>query len=109
MPDGWWRDRAGAAARLRDNLAGLPTSGLPGLLGPIEVILVLEGKARNVPQSPGGVRIERATGSGDDKIVDLVRGTTPARRTVVVTADRGLRERVTALGAEVRGPSSVPR
>jgi hypothetical protein len=27
----------------------------------------------------------------------------------VVTADRGLRERVTALGAEVRGPSSVPR
>jgi hypothetical protein len=28
---------------------------------------------------------------------------------VVVTADRGLRDRVTSLGAEVRGPSSIPR
>jgi hypothetical protein len=109
VPDGWWRDRAGAAARLRDRLAPLRATGLPELPGPIEILLVVEGKARDVAQVADGVRIERAARSGDDKIVDLVRGEGGDRRTVVITADRGLRERVTALGAEVRGPSGVPR
>ena len=109
VPDGWWRDRAGAAARLRDRLAAVPAAGLGDVPAPVEVILVVEGKARDIPQSPGGVRVERATGSGDDKIIDLVRGEHADRRTVVVTADRGLRERALALGAEVRGPSAVPR
>ncbi|MFC4065381.1 hypothetical protein [Actinoplanes subglobosus] len=109
VPDGWWRDRAGAAARLRDSLAAVPASGVPGVPGPVEVVLVVEGRARDIPETPGGVRVERASGSGDDKIVDLVRATAASRRTVVVTADRGLRDRVTTLGAEVRGPSAVPR
>jgi hypothetical protein len=109
VPDGWWRDRAGAAVRLRDSLATVPATGLPGVPAPVEVLLVVEGKARDIPQGPPGVRVERAAGSGDDKIVDLVRETTATRRTVVVTADRGLRDRVIALGAEVRGPSTVPR
>ncbi|SFE76059.1 hypothetical protein SAMN05421541_103439 [Actinoplanes philippinensis] len=109
VPDGWWRDRAGAAIRLRDSLAAVPAAGLPDVPAPVEVVLVVEGKARDIPQDPGGVRIERAPGSGDDKIVDLVRETAATRRTIVVTADRGLRDRVTVLGAEVRGPSSVPR
>jgi len=30
-PDGWWRDRAGAALRLRDQLAPLVTDGITGL------------------------------------------------------------------------------
>jgi rRNA-processing protein FCF1 len=51
----------------------------------------------------------RAPGSGDDAIVALVAAEAPDRRVVVVTADRGLRARVTQLGAEVRGPSSIPR
>ncbi|MEV6300384.1 hypothetical protein AB0M02_13345 [Actinoplanes sp. NPDC051861] len=109
VPDGWWRDRAGAAVRLRDNLAAVPAAGLPDLPGPVEVVLVVEGRARDIPQAPGGVRIERAPGSGDDKIVDIVRGEHSGRRVVVVTADRGLRARVAALGAELRGPTSVPR
>ena len=107
-PDGWWRDRAGAAERLRDALRNINSEGLSDLPAPVEVVLVVEGKARDT--APGeGVRVERAPGSGDDKIVEVVAAEGTDRRVVVVTADRGLRERVTALGAEVRGPSSVPR
>jgi hypothetical protein len=107
-PDGWWRDRAGAAERLRDALRNINDEGLSDLPAPVEVVLVVEGKARDI--APGeGVRVERAPGSGDDKIVEVVAAEGTDRRVVVVTADRGLRERVTALGAEVRGPSSVPR
>ncbi|AEV86170.1 IgA FC receptor [Actinoplanes sp. SE50] len=109
VPDGWWRDRAGAAARLRDNLAPIPAAGLGGLPGPVELILVVEGKARDIPAATAGVRIARAPGSGDDRIVDLVHAEQGSRHIVVITADRGLRDRVTALGAEVRGPSAVPR
>src|SRR5690349_3310494 len=109
VPDGWWRDRAGAAIRLRDRLAAVAPTGLSDIPGPVEVTLVVEGKARDIPQADNGVRVERASGSGDDKIADIVRAEAPVRRTVVITADRGLRDRVLALGGEVRGPSSVPR
>lgn len=68
-PDGWWRDRAGAAARLRDRLTGLAAaglagsgvagapgglpSGLPSTLSVLsvcypEIILVVEGAARPI-------------------------------------------------------------
>jgi hypothetical protein len=108
VPDGWWRDRAGAAARLRDALAGVATAGLPGLPPPLEVVLVVEGAARATDDVPG-IRVVAADGSGDDTIVDLVRAAGSRRRVVVVTADRGLRERVAALGADVLGPRAVPR
>jgi hypothetical protein len=48
------------------------------------------------------VRVVEARGSGDDAIVDLVRAL-PGRR-VVVTADRELRARSAAAGAEILGP-----
>ena len=108
VPDGWWRDRAGAAARLRDGLAAVIATGLDDLPGPVEVVLVVEGRARDIPAT-GPVRVERAAASGDDAIVAVVAAEGAGRRVVVVTADRGLRERVLSLGAEVRGPSSVPR
>ncbi|RLP96426.1 hypothetical protein [Micromonospora sp. CV4] len=102
-PNGWWRDRAGAAARLRDALTPVASSGLPErLAAPVEVVLVVEGAARGVPGTEA-VRVVSAAGSGDDTVVDLVEGA-PRRRRLVVTADRELRERVTALGAEVYGP-----
>jgi len=108
VPDGWWRDRAGAAVRLRDRLVPITSAGLADLPGPVEVVLVVEGKAKDIPPT-AGVRVERAAGSGDDAIVALVAAEGAGRRVVVVTADRGLRDRVTSLGAEVRGPSSIPR
>ncbi|MEH1125144.1 hypothetical protein [Micromonospora sp. CPCC 206061] len=96
-PDGWWRDRAGAARRLRDSLKGLDAD---------EVVLVVEGAARGL-ESTEAVRVVSADGSGDDAIVDLVRDEGQGRQVVVVTADRGLRERVKSLGADVRGPRSI--
>ncbi|MFJ8464365.1 PIN domain-containing protein [Streptomyces swartbergensis] len=102
VPDGWWRDRKGAAERLRDRLA---SDGVAGVDGPVEVVLVVEGAARGV-ESVAGVRVESAAGSGDDHIVDVV-AAAGARPVLVVTADRELRRRVGELGAEVAGPRSV--
>jgi len=109
VPDGWWKDRAGAAIRLRDRLAAVIPAGLPDIPGPVQVTLVVEGKARDIPQADNGVTVVSAPHSGDDTIIDLVRGEDRDRRIVVVTADRGLRARAQELGAEVRGPSTVPR
>lgn len=112
VPDGWWRDRAGATTRLRDSLLPLAGPGLPeaGLPGPLEIVLVVEGQARGVP-GVTGVTVVAASGSGDDAIVDLVAAARGRHdqdpRVVVATADRGLVARVTALGATVVGPRTV--
>ncbi len=100
-PDGWWRDRAGAAARLHRSLTETE-------LGYDEVVLVLEGAAkRGVPEvDTGAVRTVHAAGSGDDAIVDQVGARSAAGdRVVVVTADRELRDRVVAAGGSPVGPS----
>ncbi|MDV7218823.1 PIN domain-containing protein [Streptomyces prunicolor] len=102
VPDGWWRDRKGAAERLRDRLA---SDGLPGRADPVELVLVVEGAARGVASVPG-VQVDSAPGSGDDRMVELV-AEAHGRPCLVVTADRELRRRVTELGAEVTGPRSV--
>jgi hypothetical protein len=114
VPNGWWRDRVGANRRLRDALAGVATQGLASapddLTPPLDVVLVVEGAARPVAEEegPDTVSVVAAGGSGDDAIVDLVAAAESDRRTVVVTADRGLRDRVRALGAEVVGPRALP-
>ncbi|WP_129293702.1 NTP pyrophosphohydrolase [Streptomyces lydicus] len=107
VPDGWWRDRHGAAERLRDALSGYAGTGLPGLMAPpVELVLVVEGAARGV-ESAEGVRVVAASGSGDDRIVQLVAEERGDRDCLVVTADRELRTRVLALGARVTGPRAV--
>lgn len=107
VPDGWWRDRAGAATRLRDSLVGVARDGLADWVAePLDVVLVVEGKANGVP-SVSDVTVVASPGSGDDAIVDVVRTRGEGRRVAVVTADRELRERVTALGATVLGPRSL--
>lgn len=109
VPDGWWRDRRGAAERLRDALPEVARAGLPGVPGPLTVVLVVEGAARGVESVPE-VRVVSAPGSGDDRIVELLAeesAAVPGRRCLVVTADRELRARAAALGAELLGPRSV--
>ena len=121
-PDGWWRDRAGAAQRLHAQIAALAASGhpiLPDETDPPGFVLVLEGAARAaaarigataIGDAPIGneaprvaVRVVQADGSGDDAIAALARDL-PGRR-FVVTADRELRRRSVAAGAAVFGPS----
>ncbi|SEC75107.1 NTP pyrophosphohydrolase [Streptomyces melanosporofaciens] len=114
VPDGWWRDRRGAAERLRDRLAVLAGTGLPDRPGvpgwatrpPVDIVMVVEGAARGI-EPVEGVRVESAPGSGDDHIVRVVAAREEGRPCLVVTADQELRARVTALGAQVTGPRSV--
>lgn len=106
VPDGWWRDRRGAAERLRDSLVPYARDGLPGLPGPARIVLVVEGAARGVESVPG-VEVAPAPGSGDDLIAGLAAAAAPEHGCVVVTADRGLRHRVEAYGARCVGPRTV--
>jgi len=111
-PDGWWRDRAGAALRLCRSVADLAARGVPasrmpnGLAAPAGWVLVLEGQARAAAAAltdlPPAVRVVTAAGSGDDAIVAEAASAAPS--CLVVTADRELRRRCAALGAGVAGP-----
>ena len=116
-PDGWWRDRAGAARRLVAGCATLASDGIPGdeLPDGLEteglarwwprVVVVVEGAARQVADDPSERHVEvvAAPGSGDDEIVAAAARAGDGPR-LVVTADRELRRRVEAWGAETVGP-----
>lgn len=128
VPDGWWKDRAGAATRLLDGVSALAEAGVAAaeLELPFDRwwprwTVVLEGAARaaaggssssapasaSIPgERDGRVDVVAAPASGDDTIVEAARAAVEAGDgpVVVVTADRELRERVEALGAVVRGP-----
>lgn len=107
VPDGWWRDRAGATRRLRDSISPEDLREALRLDGTPLVVFVVEGRARDV-ESTDVVRVIPAPGSGDDTIVDVVEQlAAKGSEGVVVTADRELRSRVTELGARTVGPSVV--
>ena len=103
IPDGWWRDRAAAAARLH---AALENADLSFDV----VVLVLEGKARaGVPEGETlGVTTVHAPGSGDDEIVARCRDHAESGDTVTVaSADRGLLTRLAPLGVTTLGPRTL--
>ncbi len=105
-PDGWWRDRPGAARRL---VAQLRSGTLAGRL-PAPVVVVVEGLARlGVAETEAaGVTVLHAPGNGDDMMAQLASSAAPTP-VVLVSADRALGRRVAATGATVVGPQWLYR
>ena len=100
-PDGWWKDRAGAARRLHE---GLVVADVPQ----DEVVLVLEGAAKGGVRAgrDGHLRTVHAPRDGDSAIVAEARAAVErGDRVTVVTADRMLQARVQGLGAIALSPS----
>lgn len=110
VPDGWWRDRAGAAHRLIGDVARLMQQGVDAAVLDLaegtwfpEATVVVEGQATAVADDDR-VRVVRAAGSGDDAIVAETRRLVDADRAVnVITSDRELADRCTTAGAVVHG------
>lgn len=110
VPDGWWRDRAGATDRLLDRIGRVADDGMDADLLELpesrwypEWTVVLEGEARAAEAAPEAVEIVRATASGDDEIVAQAERLVASGRTVtVVTSDRELSARVESAGAAPR-------
>ncbi|MBP1325921.1 8-oxo-dGTP pyrophosphatase MutT (NUDIX family) [Leucobacter exalbidus] len=114
VPNGWWKDRRGAAERLRDRLdllaaspdglrsgfVGVPESRVPGLdrVFP-DWIMVTEGVARGI--APGSlVQVLDAVELGDDAIIQETDARAAEGALVaVVTSDAELKVRVGAAGA----------
>lgn len=110
VPDGWWRDRAGAADRLLRRLGDLADVGVgAGALGlggdtwfP-RIVGVVEGEARQA-EAPAGVEVAAAARSGDDEIVAVTAAAVARGEVVtVVTSDRELGLRAGAAGAQTHG------
>ena len=99
-PTGWWRDRPGATRVFTERVRATVAAGRLGA----PVTIVVEGRAREGADEVevDGVVVVHAPGEGDDTIAALAEAN---QEVVVVTADRGLAERVRAAGAEVVGPT----
>jgi len=97
-PDGWWRDRAGAAARLVAELGDWAEE---------DVLVVFDGRAPERLDVPPRVDVRFAQRSGpdaaDDVIAALVADDPEPASLRVVTSDARLAERVRAHGATVIG------
>lgn len=101
-PNGWWRDRAGAARRLVEGMRSTPPAVLPR-----PVVVVLEGAARGgVDEGTSeGVSVVHAPGEGDDTLAEVAkRSDAPV---VLVSADRELQRRIEDVGGEAVGPSHL--
>ncbi|MGH8981302.1 MAG: hypothetical protein ACRDWE_09825 [Acidimicrobiales bacterium] len=98
-PTGWWRDRAGAARQFVEELRRAARDGRL----PLPAVVILEGDARagTAETDTDGVSVVHATYNGDDALVAQIATT----GTILVTADRRLRERARELRAETVGPS----
>lgn len=99
-PDGWWHDRDGAILALVDDVRAAAAH-----LDADRITVVADGRGEDEAADDHGVELlwaGRGPDAADDHIVALLAAAD--ERATVVTADRRLRERVTALGADVQGP-----
>jgi predicted RNA-binding protein with PIN domain len=108
-PDGWWRDRGGAARRLVAEL-----DAFAARTGD-EIMVVFDG--RPVPGMGDGrrdgVQVAYATragrNAGDDRIVEQIQRDDDPSSLTVITSDRDLAQRARALGAHVEGAGALTR
>ena len=107
-PDGWWRDRAGAARRLVAEIIPLAL-GHGGAW-----TIVFDGK--EPPAMPPShecltvIHTGHARRDGaDDRIVELVHEQSDRAASLVYTSDAKLRTRVKALGTHVMGSRTLLR
>ncbi len=108
-PDGWWRDRDGAARRLLRRLqhaSARSGDAFTLVLDGRPIADVAEGEHERVD-----VRYARRRGrdAADDRIVELVRGDAEPAEVLVATSDRDLVGRVTTLGATTEGAGAFLR
>lgn len=99
-PNGWWRDRPGAArAFVKQVRAAVGSGRLPE-----PVVVVLEGAARGGTEEGvvDNVTVLHAPGSGDDCLLAVTADATS--QVTLVSADRALCRQVKSLGADVASP-----
>src|SRR3954453_18186587 len=104
-PDGWWRDRTGAMARLT---AG-PDAFARETGDPVTV--VFDGRARDVPAERVEVRFatRRGANAADDDIAAMAAADDAPATLRVVTSDATLANRVAAAGASTVGAGEFRR
>jgi hypothetical protein len=106
-PDGWWKNRAGAARKLVAGMPALVGRAVPAPDGAQviveQVVAVVEGAAKRI-RAPAGMVVVRAPKDGDSTIVADARDYARiGAHVLVVTADQGLREGLPD-GVIVAGP-----
>ena len=107
-PDGWWRDRAGAARRLVPEIIPLALGH-----GGVWTIMFDGLEPPAMPPSPGCLTVihtgHRRRDGADDRIVELVHECSDRAASLVYTSDAKLRTRVKALGTQVMGSGTLLR
>jgi hypothetical protein len=105
-PDGWWRDREGASARLLEALREFAR-------GEEEVVVVLDAGPAGWAGREGAFEVaiapRRGRDAADDEIVARLSADPDLSSVLVVTSDAGLAARVRELGADVEGAGGFRR
>jgi len=105
-PDGWWRDRQGATARLLDALRRFAGDD-------DDVVVVLDAGPRDWVGRDGPFEVvlapRRGRDAADDEIARRLEADDDPSSIRVVTSDAALAERARARGAEVVGAGAFRR
>jgi hypothetical protein len=105
-PDGWWRDREGAARRLLDDLRAFAQGGEA-------VTVVLDAGPREWAGREGAFEVaiapRRGRDAADDEIVRRLDADPDPGSIRVVTSDAALAARARERGAQVEGAGAFRR